>query len=837
MDRPSRSIALGEPSFRVLFESAPGLYLVLLPDAPRFTIVAVSDAYARATMTRREMVLGLGLFDVFPDNPDDPNASGVRNLAASLHRVIQTRAADAMAVQKYDIRRPAEEGGGFEERWWSPVNSPVFGADAKIAYLIHRVEDVTDFIRVKQTGVEQEQRAAALQVRTEQMESEIFLRAQEIQEANEKLRHANEEITRLYEKTRELDALKTQFFASVSHELRTPLALILGPTQRLLDTSDLSAQAHGDLQVVERNARTLLKHVDDLLDMSKLDAGRMQLAFVDADLAEVVRLVAGHFDVLASERGVAYTVDAPGVLRGQVDADKITRVVLNVLSNAFKFTPSGGRVRVTLRGEGGRARLEVADSGPGIPFEHRDAVFERFRQLGGSTRRFGGTGLGLAIARDFVEMHGGTIDVSDAAEGGAAFTVVVPLVAAAGGTVASAADAETVRHHAELVVADFETQRAATEPPPRANALLPLVLVVEDHPEMNRFIQQVLSPHCRIECAFDGHEGLEKALAIGPDLILTDAMMPELSGDGLVKAIRRQSGLDRVPIVLLTAKADQEFKVAALRAGASDVMTKPFVADELRARVENLIRAKRADDQVRHLNARLEAANRELDAFSYSVSHDLRAPLRAIAGFSEALAEDCADRLESRGTDYLERIRAAAGRMAELIDDLLRLSRVGRAELRRSRVNLSALTRAVAADLARAEPDRGVDIHIDDDVVVEADSRLARILLENLLGNAWKFTAQTPAPRVEFRRKTSDEGDVYVVRDNGAGFDMAYANQLFRPFQRLHSVADFPGTGIGLAIVHRIVDRHGGRAWADSKPGAGAAIYFTIPAASTEDGV
>src|SRR5437870_3277872 len=180
---------LPPPDFRALFESAPGLYLVLTPD---FSIVAVSDAYLRATMTKREEILGREIFDVFPDNPEDPTATGVRNLRASLCRVLRNRAPDAMAVQKYDIRRPESDGGGFEERYWSPLNSPVFGEHDEITAIIHRVEDVTEFVHLKQVGSEQHKLTEELRIRAEQMEAEVFLRAQEIQEANRQLRSANE---------------------------------------------------------------------------------------------------------------------------------------------------------------------------------------------------------------------------------------------------------------------------------------------------------------------------------------------------------------------------------------------------------------------------------------------------------------------------------------------------------------------------------------------------------------------------------------------------------------------------------------------------------------------
>lgn len=225
-----------------------------------------------------------------------------------------------------------------------------------------------------------------------------------------------------------------------------------------------------------------------------------------------------------------------------------------------------------------------------------------------------------------------------------------------------------------------------------------------------------------------------------------------------------------------------------------------------------------------------ETANQELESFSYSVSHDLRAPLRGIDGFSQALLEDEADRLSPDGHSYLRRIRAAAQRMAELIDDLLRLSRVSRGDFRKANIDLSALATSVIADLRRAQPERTVDIVVQEEVTAFADARLIRVALENLLGNAWKFTSKVEGARIEFGTRRDDDGQlVYFVRDNGAGFDMKYADRLFGAFQRLHAEKEFPGTGIGLATVQRILLRHGGRIWVDAAVGQGATFQFTLP--------
>jgi signal transduction histidine kinase len=241
-------------------------------------------------------------------------------------------------------------------------------------------------------------------------------------------------------------------------------------------------------------------------------------------------------------------------------------------------------------------------------------------------------------------------------------------------------------------------------------------------------------------------------------------------------------------------------------------------------------RAKDALAETRRQAQAAEVANKELEAFSYSVSHDLRAPLRGIDGFSQALIEDEAERLTPKGNDYLRRIRAGAQRMAELIDDMLRLSRVSRGELKKDRVDLSALATTVIGELRKAHPDRDVKWIVQDSVTAYADARLMRITLENLLGNAWKFTSKTAAPEIELgAREDPAEGTVYFVRDNGAGFDMKYVDRLFGAFQRLHSDKDFPGTGIGLATVQRVVVRHGGRIWVDAAVGTGATFQFTLP--------
>ena len=242
--------------------------------------------------------------------------------------------------------------------------------------------------------------------------------------------------------------------------------------------------------------------------------------------------------------------------------------------------------------------------------------------------------------------------------------------------------------------------------------------------------------------------------------------------------------------------------------------------------------------EIEHRTKELQDSNRELEAFCYSVSHDLRAPLRALDGFAEAVIEDYRDQLDDSGRLYLDRIRAATTRMATLIDDLLQLSRVGRRQMMKSPVNLTRTAGLMIEELRNGEPDRKVVCTIEEDLTGIGDRRLLDVVMQNLLGNAWKFTAKNDDACIEVGRCVGESGhDHFFVRDNGAGFDMVYHDKLFAPFQRLHNSTDFPGAGVGLATVQRIVHRHRGRVWADSEVGAGATFWFSLPGSeSAADG-
>ncbi|MEV5834876.1 ATP-binding protein [Nocardia sp. NPDC052112] len=586
--------------YRALFEAAPGLYLVL---DPSLRIVAVSDAYVHATMTERSDILGRDIFDVFPDNPKKPEAEGVRNLRVSLERVVHDRIVDAMPVQQYDIRRP---DGSFEQRFWSPANSPVLDESGRLRYIIHRVEDVTDFMRLQAAGAAQQEETSALRASARQMEQEVFARAREVAETSRELKEANAELARMYARAKELDDLKSQFFANVSHELRTPLMLVLAPARKLLEHVAFDDPSHKDLEVIVRNAQVLLGHVNDLLDAAQLEARAMRPEYAHVDVADLVRLSAAFFETIALDREIEFQVEAADEpVWAELDPEHVQRIVVNLLSNAFKFTPSGGSVRCTIRDSDDRIIVEIADSGPGIPVAQRDAVFERFRQVdGGASRSVGGTGLGLSIVRDLARLHGGSVTIADAPEHGALVVVEMPRAAPAGMPVlATGAPANTAGAAATVLAAVAtsvgDTSVSTMNRPPLSTDQRPSILVIEDNPDLNELVRESLSDNYEVASAFDGESGLELAKSGRPELIVCDIMMPRMSGDELLGRVRSDPDLANTPILIVTARADDQSRLELVHAGANDYLQKPFDVAELRARVDNLVRLRRAEDQAR----------------------------------------------------------------------------------------------------------------------------------------------------------------------------------------------------------------------------------------------
>jgi signal transduction histidine kinase len=639
---------------------------------------------------------------------------------------------------------------------------------------------------------------------------------------------------------------KSQFLANVSHELRTPLALILGPIRRLLGSGAGAEDVRRDLETVERNARALQKHVSDLLEVAKLEAGRLELERAPVDLGDLVRRTASLFEIAAKEREVLLTVEAPDALWLSADSNKLERVLLNLLSNALKFVPDGGRVRVDLRGADGEAVVSVADTGPGVPAALREVIFERFRRGDDdASRRFGGTGLGLAIARELVALHGGRIEVGDTAEGGALFQVKLTNPTGTPGLAAGGASPGDRLELQEVARQTVEEVRPRREPdPPRDGGSLGAVLVVEDHPDMSRFLADCLAPDYRVATARDGRHALEQALACRPDLILCDVMLPVMAGDVLVREIRAHPELEGIPIIVLTAKADDALRVRLLREGVHDFLTKPVAPEELRARVANGVMLKRTRDVLQSaLSSRsrdlaaladeLAASNRAKDEFLAILSHELRAPLTPILSWSILLRQQQLDAATSARA--LAAIERGARLQVRIVDDLLDVSRAisGKLGLDLRSIALEPVIQAAIDSARPAAQARSIAL----DVVlapalplVSGDPDRLQQVVGNLLSNAIKFTPEHG--RIEVRLTRAGESLRLSVRDNGRGIRPALLPRLFESFWQADGSTTRAqgGLGLGLTVVRHLVELHGGTVQAESEgEGLGATFSVTLP--------
>ncbi|PPS41213.1 ATP-binding protein [Chroococcidiopsis sp. TS-821] len=588
------SHSASELDFQTLFESVPSCYLVLAPDA-QFTIVAVSNAYLRVTKTQREQILGRGLFEVFPDNPNDPTATGVQNLRRSLATVVQNRQTDVMAFQKYDIPRPVSEGNGFEERYWSPVNSPVFGKNQEVIYIIHRVEDVTEFVRLKQQRNEQYQQNQALRDRTEQMEAEIYQRAAELKQVNHQLRLANEALA-------ELDRAKTLFFSNISHELRTPLTLMLNPLEDLLADAETTSQQREQLEVVHRNSLRLLKLVNNLLDFSRIEAGRMQAAYQPIDLASFTAELASVFRSAIERAGVNFIVDCPPLSEpAYIDREMWEKIVFNLLSNAFKFTFEG-EIVVKLQAVGEQVKLTVQDTGVGIPAEELPRIFQRFHRVTNMrSRTYEGSGIGLSLVEELVKLHGGTINVTSQVGIGTTFTVSIPLGFAhlppeqiRTKNLSSTAIARSAYVEEVLGWLPEEAQKSDSQLSSPSSAY---ILLVDDNADMRNYLQRLLSQAYEVVAVNDGVAAMEAIAQRLPDLVLSDVMMPRMDGLELLRQLRSHPRTAKLPIILLSARTG-EAKLEGLEAKADDYLTKPFSTHELLARVRATLELAQVRQQV-----------------------------------------------------------------------------------------------------------------------------------------------------------------------------------------------------------------------------------------------
>jgi PAS domain S-box-containing protein len=810
------------PDFQALFQSAPGLYLVLTRD---LNIVAVSDAYMRATMTKREEILGRRIFDVFPDNPDDPSATGVRNLRTSLQRVLQDKTSDTMAVQKYDVRKPESEGGGFEERFWSPFNSPVLGSDKEVAYIIHRVEDVTEFVRLKQQTLEQEKLAEKLRTRAGQMEAEVYQRAAEVQDANRRLEAANQALLR------ELSERKS------AQEALTKSEKWLSTTLGSIGDAVIATDMNGAVSFMNPVAESLTGWTQ-----AEAAGNSMDLVFnivnkdtrlpVENPVKKVLRAgkIVGLADhtLLLSKSGKEFDIEdsAAPILTNSGEAFGVVLV--------FRDITESKRAEEALRQSEARYHL-LFDSNPhpvwvydlqtlGILDVNHSAVLN----YGYSREEF----LSLTI-KDIRPPE----DVPALLES----TVKAPPdVEAAGiwrhckkdGTLI---DVEITSHplvyggkNARLVVATDVTTRKKAEEALRQSEERFRLLVSE----VADYAILMLDPEGRIASWNAGAERIKgyKANEIIGQHFSRFYPTEDVEAGKPAYELKVASERGRYEEEGWRIRKDgsrfwANVVITALRDGTGRLRGFAKVT-------RDITEHKHTQDLIMHAKEEAERASKFKDQFLSTMSHELRTPLNAVLGFSDLLADERYGPLNDRQQRYIGHIHTGGKHLLKLISDILDLSKIeaGRMELTREDVAVaSAFTEVISALYPLAEKkSQALLQQVEPNLHVHADAMRFKQVLTNLIGNAIKFTPE--GGRIELVARQVHNQVKIEVRDNGPGIPPEQQQRIFEAFVRLTQTRSATeGTGLGLAITARLVELHGSTLGIESQPGGGACFYFSLP--------
>ncbi|MDM9385568.1 ATP-binding protein [Chlorogloeopsis sp. ULAP01] len=688
--------------------------------------------------------------------------------------------------------------------------------------------------------------------------AEDALRESEIQRIREQA--AREEERQRAESLAELDRAKTLFFSNVSHEFRTPLTLILAPLQDALsDSVNLLPQEQRErLELAHRNSLRLLKLVNTLLDFSRIEAGRIEALYKPTDLAMFTAELASVFRSAIEQAGLRLVVDCPPMSEPvYVDQEMWEKIVLNLLSNAFKFTFEGEiAVRLHLADDH-HVTLQVEDTGTGIKPSELPHLFERFYQVRGTkARTYEGSGIGLALVQELIKLHGGTVDVSSTVGQGSCFTVTIPLGTAhlpseriqATRTLTSTASGaapyvqEAQRWLPEEGTRDKETRgitntqspvpnsqsRQSTQrgkPPHVAGSPIPRILIVDDNADMRDYLMRILSEYVEVEAVADGAVALAIVTERVPDLVLSDVMMPQMDGFGLLKALRADARTKEIPIILLSARAGEESVIEGLQAGADDYLIKPFSAQELITRVNTHLQMGQLRSEALHQE---RTTSRMKDKLLAEVSHELNAPLVAILGWTRLLRSSTPN--PTMLMKALETIERNATVQAKLIRDLLDISRItaGKTNLDLQCVALESIVGHAIATVRQSLETKEICLECICEplsITVQGDpERLQQIVL-NLLTNAIKFTPQ--GGRIEVRLHILQNQAQIVVSDNGKGISAEFLPHVFDIFCQSESSHSKGGLGLGLAIAHHLVELHGGTIIAES-PGVGGGATFTV---------
>ncbi|MGV3593330.1 MAG: ATP-binding protein [Gammaproteobacteria bacterium] len=647
----------------------------------------------------------------------------------------------------------------------------------------------------------------------------------------------------------ELDRAKTAFFSNISHEFRTPLTLMLGPLRDSLATGDLAQPLRANLEIAMRNAERLLKLVNSMLDFARVEAGRAEASFEPVDLAALTADIASSFRAATERAGLTFDVACDDL--GDtvyVDRDMWEKIVLNLLSNAFKFTLEGG-IAVQVSREDECAVVTVSDTGVGVPEAELPRLFERFHRVEGSaSRTHEGSGIGLALVQELVRMHGGTIDAASEVGVGTQFRLRLPFGSAhlPADKIRNGTTLAPTRSGAQVYVQEVLRWLPATQDPEGvvlernndsardkrfASTFGARIVLADDNADMRHYVRELLSGAYRVEAVADGVEALAAARREIPDLVLCDVMMPNLDGFGLLKALRVEPALAEVPVVMLSARAGDEARIEGFERGADDYVVKPFHARELLARVGALLELTTLRRvALASRNEQLQDADRQKNEFMAMLAHELRNPLAPIRNASVLLAR--AVRGDANARSIVEVVQRQVGHLSRLVDDLFDISRITqkRIELDRETVSVADLVRYAIETVEPLVFERNQYLHVqtsNETMYVNGDvSRLVQCLV-NLLNNAAKYTE--PGGRIAITTRAEDGHAVIEVADDGMGIAPELLPRIFELFMQADRTRSRSqgGLGIGLAVVQRLVEMHAGRVVAESD-GAGKGAKFAI---------
>jgi signal transduction histidine kinase len=689
------------------------------------------------------------------------------------------------------------------------------------------------------------------------------------------------------QKLKELDQIKGRFFANISHELRTPLTLMISPLETIMGRyrTSLDIDAVNLLQTMHSNGLRLLKLINDLLDLVRLDSGVMQARREPVALEQFLQGMASAARQVAEDKHINLVVAiAPDVGVVMVDRDKMEKIVLNLQFNALKFTPTGGRVELRVGKEGEELALRVSDTGIGIPTKDLPNMFSRFFQVDSSSRRkFQGVGIGLALVKELTELHGGTVAVDSVEGKGTTFTIRMPYIGAdpgsvtspaaelhalpagteprpesngepaaqPGGTVSSQEWLSNLYHRANLFggAAVDRTAPAKVEATASQSGHAFTALVADDQPDMLRFIKSELAPHYNVIAVTDGQQAVDQAAAQTPDIVLLDMMMPEKDGMQACREIRINPANSNVPIILITAHVDEETKINALRAGASDFLPKPFSTTELHVRVKNLIESYDFQRKLARQNTTLESTIEQLKdtetqlvqteklaslgRLSAGIIHEINNPLNfAATGLFtlRAKARLIPDPERDEYADTLKDVEEGIQRVKSIVSDLRTFTHPGEAGT--DEVRVADAVNSALRFLSQEWRDKvDIQINLAEGQVIWADKNKLIQVLINLLQNsldavkAKQFDGDKPTIVITGRVERGQS--LLSVRDNGSGIDPKVQDKIFDPFFTTKDVGE--GMGLGLSICYRIVQSFGGQIRVQSEHGESCEFTLEFP--------